>query len=378
MHYLRRPWIVDLGLCAAIAAYGLPPTLDSGVNNPNATLAGALLLPVLLVPIPLRRRFPLGAALAFAAGCVISGIPTFAQFRLVVAVPVAVIVLFPLATHATRARALGGLAAVAGGLVFVGATESVVHGARGGVSMAAFALPFCLAVFGAGRIVASRERLALELAERSDQLRRQRETTAALAVEIDHERLAADLDLAVRSRLEQMVELAGSDGVEAVQARARFARIEVLGRDSLDRMRTLLGLLRTVDRGARAPRPTLEQLDALLADARAGGRVVDLEVEGDRRPLTAGIELTAYRTLQHALVTIAGTSDRPATVHLRYLADRLELEVEGQSLSSGGASAALVAARERVLALGGSFSDDSPTPDRRVLRAQLPAVPMHA
>jgi signal transduction histidine kinase len=331
-----------------------------------------------LVPVLLRRRFPLGAALAFAAGCVISGIPTFAQFRLVVAVPVAVLVLFPLATRTSRPRAVAGLAAVTTGLVFVGATESVVHGARGAVSMAAFALPFCLAVFGAGRIVASRERIAHELTERSEQLRRQREATAALAVEIDHERLAVDLDQAVRSRLEQMIELAMPEDGDAAGARARFARIEVLGRDSLDRMRTLLGLLRTVDRGDRAPRPTLEQLDALLADARAGGRVVDLEVEGDQRPLTAGIELTAYRTLQHALVAVAGTSDRPATVHVRYLADSLELEVAGPGLSTGTAGAALMAARERVLALGGSFTADSPTPDRRVLRALLPAVPMHA
>ena len=138
-------------------------------------------------------------------------------------------------------------------------------------------------------------------------------------------------------------------------------------------MRGLLGLLRTVDRGARAPRPTLEQLDTLLADARAGGRVVELEVHGDQRPLTAGIELAAYRTLQHALVAVAGTRDEPATVRLHYLPQQLELEVYGTWLSGGGAAAALMAARERVLALGGSFSSD-----QRVMRALLPANPVHA
>jgi glucose-6-phosphate-specific signal transduction histidine kinase len=378
MHLPRRDRAIDAVLCAAIAAYSLPPTLDGSVNNPQATLAGALLLPVLLVPIPLRRLFPLGAAFALAAGCVISGIPTFAQFRLVAAVPVAVIVLFPLASRATRARALGGLAAVAAGLVFVGATESVVHGVRGAAAMAAFALPFCLVIFGAGLIVASRERVARELSERSVELRRQREATAALAVEIDHESLAADLDRALRSRLEEMIAAASPGDHDAATGRARFARIELLGRDALDRMRTLLGLLRTVDRGTRAPRPTLEQLDALLAEARAGGRVVDLEIDGNQRPLAAGIELTAYRTLQHALLAVAGTQDRPATVCLRYFPDRLELEVDGAPLGNGGAAAALMAARERVLALGGSFSADSPTPERRVLRALLPATPVHA
>jgi hypothetical protein len=164
VHRPQRGSAIDLALCVAITAYALPPTLDPTVNNPQARLAGALLFPILLVPVPLRRRFPLGAALALAVGCVISGIPTFAQFRLVVAVPV----LFGLATRTTRARAFVGLAAVATGLVFVGATESVVHGASGAASMAAYSLPFCLAVFAAGRIVASRDRLAQELRERSD------------------------------------------------------------------------------------------------------------------------------------------------------------------------------------------------------------------
>ena len=374
----RRDWVIDLGLCAAIVAYGLPPMLDAGVNDPRATLVGPLLLPVLLLPIPLRRRHPLAAAVVFAAGCVVSGIPTFAQFRLVVVVPIAVLVLYSLATRCEWKRALAGLVLVLAGLTFVGATESVVHGVGGAAAMAAFAFPFCLAVWGAGRVVASREHAARQLTERSEQLRRQREATAALAVEIDRERLAADLDLAVRSRLQEIVELASADASEPERARARFSRIELVGRESLDEMRMLLGVLRAVDRGARAPRPTLEQLDALLADARAGGRVIDLEVEGDHRPLTAGVELAAYRTLQHALAAVGGSQVERATVRLRYRPDRLELEVRGLQPGGPTAAAALMAARERVLVLGGSFSADTPSPGRRVVRAWLPAVPLHA
>jgi hypothetical protein len=47
--------------------------------------------------------------------------------------------------------------------------------------------------------------------------------------------------------------------------------------------------------------------------------------------------------------------------------------VHGPQLSGGGATAALMAARERVVALGGSF-----TVDQRVLRALLPTLPVHA
>jgi hypothetical protein len=56
---------------------------------------------------------------------------------------------------------------------------------------------------------------------------------------------------------------------------------------------------------------------------------------------------------------------------------RLELEVRGLQRSGSAASAALLAARERVIALGGSFSTDMPSPGRRLLRAWLPAAPFY-
>jgi signal transduction histidine kinase len=377
----RRETAIDLGLCAAMVAYALPPMLDPSVNDPAATVAGPLLLPTLLLPVLLRRRHPLAAAYALAAGCVVSGIPTFDQFRLAVAIPAGMLVVSSLATRASWARAVVGLAVVLAGLAFVGATESVLEGVGGVASMVGFTVPLCLAVWGAGRLVWSSERIAQQLSERSEQLQRQREATAALAVEIDRARLASDLDLAARSRLQEMIDLASvdrGDPADPAHARARFSRIELLGRESLDQMRALLGLMRSVDHGARAPRPTLEQLDALLADAQAGGRVVNLEIEGEHRPLAAGVELAAYRTVQHALVAVGGDRDEPATVALRYLPDSLELEVRGLQPAGSAAGAALMAARERVMAFGGSFTADTPSPGLRILRARLPAVPVGA
>jgi signal transduction histidine kinase len=373
-----RDRVIDLALCAAIVAYALPPMLDPEVNDPDATLVGPLLLPVLLLPIAVRRRRPLAACALFAAACVVSGLPTLDQFRLVVAVPVALLVIVPLAHRAAWGPAVAGLVLVLAGLAFVGATDSVLDGVGGLASMLAFSVPLCLAVWGAGRIAWSREGVARELTDRSDRLRRQREATAALAVEIDRVRLAADLEVVARSRLQEMIALASAGATEETQGRGRFARIESLGRESLDEMRALLGLLRGTDPASRAPRPTLEQLDALLADARAGGRVVDLEIEGAHRPLTAGIELTAYRTVQHALVALATGQDRPATVTLRYLPDRLELEVGGAEARGSAAEAALMAVRERVAAFGGTVDTGTPVPGRRVLYARLPTVPAGA
>ena len=139
------------------------------------------------------------------------------------------------------------------------------------------------------------------------------------------------------------------------RAQEAFARIESEGRRSLNEMRGLLGVLRSDDRAGRSRRPTLAQIETLLAEARAGGRVVNLEVEGERRPLPGDIELVAYRALQHALLAVGGAEDQAATVHVSFLADALELEVRGALTDGDGAEAALAAARERVIAHGGRF-----------------------
>ena len=188
-------------------AYGLPPMLDAGVNDPARPSWDRCCCRPCWCRSPAAPASAGGRA-ALAAGCVVSALPTFDQFRLVVAVPVALLVLFSLA-RSPRRGPRGGRSAGRPGRAGVRRRDRVgAHGRRRGRGMMAFATPLCLAVWGAGRIVRSRERVAAQLTERSEQLRRQREATAALAVEIDRVRLASDLDLAARWRLQEMIGLA--------------------------------------------------------------------------------------------------------------------------------------------------------------------------
>jgi len=92
-----------------------------------------------------------------------------------------------------------------------------------------------------------------------------------------------------------------------------------------------------------------------------GVSFVILQIVGERRSLRAGVELAAYRTVQHALVAVSGTDDQPATAQLRYLSGALELEVRGFPPAGSAAAAALMAARERVMAHGGTLQHESPT-----------------
>ena len=377
----RRRWLaVDVAICAALLAFSLPVTMQA--DRPDGAGAGtvwdSLLLPAVILPILLRRRDPFAAAALLALGCIVSGVPTFDQFRLAAAVPAAMLILYSLATRAGRAQAIGGLALVLAGMVFIGFTDVVLEDTGGPAAFVAFSFPLCIGVWIAGRVVRSGERVAEQLAEKSRLLERQREETSALAVEVERTRLASDLDAATRARVRELIELAAgaeqSDGIDPDRLRDTFARIEQIGRESLNELRGLLGVLRSDERGDRAPRPTLTELDTLLAEARAGGRLIDFEVEGNRRLLPGSVELALYRAVQHALVAIRGDEHEPATVQLRYLPAAVDLEVRGFPIEGSGAVAALAAARERVTALGGTFSSHSDVPARRVLRAHVPVV----
>jgi signal transduction histidine kinase len=344
------------------------------------TNVDTLLIPTLILPLLLRHRAPFGAAAAFAAACVISGIPTFDQFRVPVAIPAALLIVYSTGRETDRARAIGGLAWVVAGLIAIALTDPVMDD-EGGVFAIVTIILLCGLLWGAARLVTSGEELAAQLAERSEHLELQREQTAELAVEVERAQLASELDLAARDRVREMIELAQAGerslSTDPKSAQATFGRIERLGRDSLNEMRGLLGVLRSDERGRRSPRPTLAAIETLLADARRGGRVVELQVEGDRRPLPGGVELAAYRVIQHALVAVRGEAGGPATVGLRYLPGALELEVSGPPGDGTNARAAVLAARERVTSHGGSFSAESSSPGLRVLRARLPTAVAH-
>jgi signal transduction histidine kinase len=355
-----RP-LVDPVICVALVGFTIPATFDPAAG-PNGSVLGALLLPAVVLPVLVRHRAPLLAAAGLLAGTVVSAVPSFDQFRITAAIPAALLVAYACGSRSPRREATWGLGLVFAAMAFLALTDSGVRQDGGGglTGTLLFTVPLCSAVWAAGRAVWSRDRVAEQLVARTARLMQQREQSAAVAVEIERSRLAAELDATAQERLRALVALsgAGDGGAE------RFARIEQLGRGTLDEMRGMLGVLRSDERGERAPRPTLAQLDELLASVRAGGRPVELEVEGEPRALGAGLELAVYRAIQHAL---QATTQR-TRVRVRYEPWGLGVEVDGPRRPGAAATAALVAARERVVAYGGELGDGP------ILVARIPAV----
>lgn len=65
----------DVLLCGALLAFGV--SVSTRADLANGTIVDTLLLPVVVLPVLWRRRWPLAAAIALFAAAVISGIPTF-------------------------------------------------------------------------------------------------------------------------------------------------------------------------------------------------------------------------------------------------------------------------------------------------------------
>jgi signal transduction histidine kinase len=130
----------------------------------------------------------------------------------------------------------------------------------------------------------------------------------------------------------------------------------------------------------RAPTATLRDLDGLVRRTRAAGRDVELAVEGDDRPVPPGVDLAAFRIVQEALTNVVrhAGGDARARVRVVYTATELVVRVDddgrdaGRATPANGAGRGIAGMRERVDALGGTFTA-GPRPGRGFrVRARFP------
>lgn len=104
--------------------------------------------------------------------------------------------------------------------------------------------------------------------------------------------------------------------------------------------------------------------------------MIELRVEGEPRPLSAAVDLSAYRILQEALTNaLKHGEDARAEVLVRYLPGALEIDVrdDGKAkAATDGHGYGLAGARARALLLGGSFTAKPLSPRGWQVHASLP------
>jgi signal transduction histidine kinase len=361
-------------LAVALVAFAL---LEAALGTPR--LGHAALALVATLPLLLHRRFPLvasGVVFAVVAGLAVARPEAVADG--VSATLLALLLAFWVAgasaerSHAVAGAAMG-LAALAvlaqraradeseadallpGDVVEVGdfyIDTVFLFVLAGGLSLAAYALQ-------------RRSRRAGLLEERAERLERERGERERAAVVDERRRIARDLHDVVAHSVSVMTVQAGAARLllaeQPERAREPLLAVEETGRQALGELRRLLGILRREQADtALAPQPSLARLQELLDEARAAGLPVQLSLQGQTRPLPAGVDLAAYRIVQEAL-TNARKHAGPANAHVlvRYADEALELEVtdDGHTPANGDSSDGhgLVGMRERAALYGGTL-----------------------
>lgn len=238
--------------------------------------------------------------------------------------------------------------------------------------------PLMAGVFAAGRLMQSREQLAAAL-----QLERAQAERYAVAEE--RARIARELHDVVGHAIAVMTVQAGAERLALGTARPETSKvltqIEHTGRQTLQEMRRLLGVLRTPEDDADvAPQPGLAQLDSLVDRMGRAGLRVDLEVTGEPGPVSPGVDISAYRVVQEALTNVLKHADsHRASVRVRHDGGVIEIEVTDdgvpRSAAPVGQGHGLTGMRERVALYSGSLEAGPGPAGGWRLFARLPREP---
>lgn len=270
------------------------------------------------------------------------------------------------------------------GLVAAGLAASVLAAPRPGLQ-ALVDVSLVLLMWVVVRSSFARRVQARIAEERATRLARERVEHARTAVAEERARIARELhDVVAHSMGVMVVQAQGADRImqtDPAGAHEALQAIASTGREALDEMHRMVGLLRRSEDGSDlAPQPGMSQLDRLVDQARETGLNLAVRVTGSPRPLPAGLDLAAYRIIQEALTNCRKYADGAAAqLVVHYGGRSLDIEVTNErplhTVAAGptaGSGHGLVGMKERVALYGGELSAGLRPDGGYAVRASLP------
>jgi signal transduction histidine kinase len=338
----------------------------------SGTVAGGVLV--------VRRRYPFATLVVSAlAAEVYLAHHDGRHGALMLAAPLVALATVAELSPRRRAILVGGVIALSVGVVHVWVKPAIL----GAENLALFAFGGLAVAAG----TASRHRRAYlaEAQARADQAEADRDAEARRQVTEERLRIARDLHdvvghhlalIHIQARVAAHT-LDGTNGAGGPAARA-LDHVCAASKAALTDLGDTIGLLRQpgdpVD--PTAPVGGLDRVDALLAVYRRSGLDIGVTVSGTARQVAGPADLTAYRVVQESLTNVckhAGPTS--VTIDLAYQPDALVVAVENRSTGhpvprAGGHGH--VGMRERVEAVGGSFTAGPVPGGRYRVTARLP------
>ncbi|MFE5796052.1 sensor histidine kinase [Streptomyces sp. NPDC056503] len=224
-----------------------------------------------------------------------------------------------------------------------------------------------------GITVRSRRDHTAGLVDRARRLEVERDQEVRLAAAAERARIAREMHDIIGHNLSVITGLADGGRYAAARNPERAAQaLDAIGttsRQALDELRRLLGVLSAPDddtpAAARAPQPTLEDLEPLLEGVRKAGLPVTAELPSPLPSLPPGAQLTVYRVVQESLTNTlkhAGPGAR-ATVRVATAPDAVRVTVTdtGTPSAAPGQGQGLTGMRERAALYDGTL-DSGPLP----------------
>lgn len=369
-----HPLVIDVGFALLVFGVELVDLLASSntPENGNEPDAFAIVLVTLgAMALIMRRQRPILTMVAVSAVMVLFYIRDYGSFMSIVGLAA----FYAIAAHASRRRRAWIVMAVAAcvliGLAFITLLDRPTGFNYSGA--AAMSTYICVSTI-VGVITRHREQIFMRAEARAEQAEADRAQAEERAATQERLRIARELHdvvahgmsvIAVQAAAAQ--EITHHDPDRAVEL---MKTVESTGRESLNEMRRMLGVLRNPD-GAksdvgtgRSPQPSIANIDEIVEHCSDAGLPVELTVAGEPTQLSPGLELTVFRITQEALTNVLkhGGDAARADVELSYgegsIAVRVTDTGRGLVASANGPSAGngLVGMRERVELYDGSLT----------------------
>ena len=382
--YVReRPFLVDIGLVVVVAVLGLSE-LTAVTDGRDADLVGVLLVLAAAAALTFRRSAPVTVLWAALVCMAVFYVRDYGSFMSAAGLPA----MYSVAVHGEpRKRAWINLAI--GIIAIFGVASFTLLNAADGYSFpnAISMLSFTIAATAAGGAVRNWQQIFARAQDQAERAEAERALEAERAVAQERLRIAREMHDVVAHGMSLIAVQAAAAReivhVDADRTADLLASIEGTGRESLNEMRRMLGVLRNGDDAAGvelAPQPKLAELDQLIANCVEAGIPTELAVVGEERALPAGVELTAYRIVQEALTNVVkhGGSAATAVVEIEYSPNELGVGVTDTGrgviakVTAAGGGNGLIGMRERVDAYRGSLSAGPRRGGGYAVRATLP------
>ncbi len=380
--------LFDVSVVALVIAVIEVNVIDGGGPGAGPLTGTAYLYGALLaVPIVFRHRWPFPVLIASAAAMLAYYL--FAR-RNISPAPLFFVPLYDAAVVGYLAVAI----AIPAVFMVIGLFVVEVSTRQGFAALTAEFLSqiviLALAVM-LGEVVRSRRALTAETAQRLRLADTERAAAAGRVIAEERLRIARELHDTVAHSMATITVQAGAAlgsrrGVEAETLRDTLTTIRETSKAALTDMRSVLGQLRHFDHAVGASGASglggwkgLADLEALRDAVTAAGARVEVDVEGQRIPLSAEVDHAAYRILQESLTNVlrhAGPAPA-AQICLRYQPDVLVITVTDNGSGTAGPDAeghGIGGMRERAAAVGGELTVGPRLSGGFQVRAALPAL----